>query len=63
MSGERRGFFTDRTVYQNTLHSDLYKGDSLALFLLASGDPRIDDLLVKSPDTADTNCRDFTFLG
>jgi hypothetical protein len=27
--------------------------DSLALFLLAFGDPFIDDLFVKPPDTAD----------
>ena len=36
---------------------------SLELFLLASSDPRINDLLVKSPDSADSNGRDFTGLG
>ena len=35
--------------------SDPPNEDSLALFLLAFGDPFINDLFVKSPDAADPN--------
>jgi hypothetical protein len=56
-------YFSDRIVTQNTLCSDPPNEDRLALFLLASGDPFINGLFVKSPDPANLDCRDFTFLG
>ena len=36
--------------------------DAIVLFLLAFGDPFINDLFVKSPDPANSEWRDFTFL-
>ena len=56
-------YFSDRIVNQRTLHFDPPDEDSLALFLLAFGDPVINALFVKSPDPANLNSRDFTFLG
>jgi hypothetical protein len=36
---------------------------AMHLFPLVSGDPFINDLLVKSPDPADPNGRNFAFFG
>jgi len=55
--------FSDRTVLHITLQFHSSNEGSLSLFLLASGDPLINDLLVKSPDFTNLNCRDFTFFG
>ena len=40
----------------------LYEG-SIALFLLSFSDPLINEVLVKSPDIANPNWRDFAFFG